>query len=317
MMEDKQVVIIGSGPAGYTAAIYCARARLNPVVFEGFYSGPPGGQLMTTTEVENYPGFAQGISGPKLMQELRDQAKRFETVLLPEDVLEVDLSQQPFVIKSKRTEVKTHAIIIATGATAKRLDVPGTLDGEFWQKGVSACAVCDGAMPIFRDKDLYVIGGGDSAVEEALFLTKYASRVYLVHRRESLRASKIMTERLLKHPKVEVLWHRELAEVLGDSLVRQVVLKNTQTEELETRAANGVFFAIGHTPNTRFLKNQILLESNGYIHLNQGSTMTNVDGVFAAGDVADHIYRQAITAAGSGCMAAMDVEKWLFARGYE
>lgn len=314
-MEEKKVVIIGSGPAGYTAAIYCARAKLEPVLFEGFYSGPAGGQLMTTTEVENFPGFAHGITGPQLMQSFRDQAKRFETVLLTEDVTKVDLSQRPFIVEGKRHSFKAHSIIISTGATAKRLEVPGTRDGELWQKGVSACAICDGAMPLFRDKDLYVIGGGDTAVEEALFLTKYASKVYVVHRRDSLRASKILSQRLLSHPKVEVLWHSELIQALGADVLNQIVIQNVTTGQTQIRPAGGIFFAIGHNPNTAFLNDQIELLENGYIKLTGIGTMTSVEGVFAAGDVADHVYRQAITAAGAGCMAAIDAERWLSAKG--
>jgi thioredoxin reductase (NADPH) len=312
-MEKRKLVIIGSGPAGYTAAIYAARARLEPVLFEGFYSGPPGGQLMTTTEVENFPGFPQGITGPMLMQQLRDQAKRFGTVMHAEDVTEVNFSVYPFVVKGKKHQYEAESVIIATGATAKRLDIPGTREGEFWQKGVSACAICDGAMPIFRDKDLYVIGGGDSAVEEALFLTKYASKIYVVHRRDSLRASKIMAERLLKHPKVEVLWNSVLTNVGGKDVVEWVTLQDTLTGAISERRAGGVFFAIGHTPNTQFLSSQLEVDASGYI-LVQSGTRTSIEGVFAAGDVADHVYRQAITAAGTGCMAAIDAERWLAAR---
>lgn len=313
-MERRKVVIIGSGPAGYTAAIYAARARLEPVLFEGFYSGPPGGQLMTTTEVENFPGFPQGITGPMLMQQLRDQAKRFGTVMHAEDVTEVDFSVYPFIVKGKKHQYEASSVIIATGATAKRLDIPGTREGEFWQKGVSACAICDGAMPIFREKELYVIGGGDSAVEEALFLTKYASKIYVVHRRDSLRASKIMAERLLKHPKVEVLWNSVLTEVGGKEVVEWVRLEDTVTGATQERQAGGVFFAIGHSPNTQFLNGQLKVDSSGYILVHEG-TKTSIEGVFAVGDVADHVYRQAITAAGTGCMGAIDAERWLAARG--
>lgn len=315
-MEKRKLVIIGSGPAGYTAAIYAARARLEPVVFEGFYSGPPGGQLMTTTEVENYPGFVHGITGPALMQQFRDQAKRFGAHLLAEDVTSVDLSSSPFIVNGKRHQYQAQSFIIATGATAKRLDIPGTRDGELWQKGVSACAICDGAMPIFREKPLFVIGGGDSAVEEALFLTKYGSKVYVVHRRNALRASKIMSERLLKHPKVEVLWNRRPVEVKGQASVSSIVLEDVLTGEHEEKEAAGVFFAIGHTPNTSFLAGQLKLNPTGYIEVVPGSTYSSVEGVFAAGDVADHVYRQAITAAGTGCMAAIDAERWLSERGY-
>ena len=314
-METKKLVIIGSGPAAYTAAIYAARANLEPVVYEGFFSGVAGGQLMTTTEVENYPGFPEGIMGPELMDKFKAQAKNFGTVVIPEDVVEVDLSKRPFVIKAKQT-IQAHAIIISTGATANRLDVPGTRDGEFWQKGVTACAVCDGAAPLFRNKDLYVFGGGDTAVEEAIFLTKFASKVYLVHRRDELRASKIMTERATSHPKIAIIWNHVLVSVGGDQVVKSVTLEDTQTKEQMTRDAGGVFFAIGHTPNTTFLKNQVELHSNGYIKVLAGTSKTNIEGVFAAGDVQDHVYRQAVTAAGSGCMAALDAEKWLSEKGH-
>ena len=315
-MERRKLVIIGSGPAAYTAAIYAARANLSPLIYEGFFSGPTGGQLMTTTEVENYPGFPDGITGPHLMQQFRKQAEKFGTAILTEDVLSVDLKVRPFVINASATIVQTDALIIATGATAKRLDVPGTRDGEFWQKGVTACAVCDGAAPIFRHKDLYVFGGGDSAVEEAIFLTKYGKKVFLVHRRDALRASKIMSERALKHPKVEVIWNHVLAKVEGNSIVGSVVLQDVKTGQELKREAGGVFFAIGHTPNTAFLQNQVQLESNGYLKVQPGTSYTSIEGVFAAGDVQDHVYRQAITAAGSGCMAALDAERWLSEKGH-
>ena len=316
-MKKHKLVIIGSGPAGFTAAIYAARANLNPVLFEGFMSGPSGGQLMTTTEVENFPGFPDGILGPEIVENFRSQAKRFGTVVLTEDVESVDLSKRPFLIKSSQGHVLADSIIIATGATAKRLDINGTRDGEFWQKGVTACAVCDGAAPIFRNRPLYVVGGGDSAVEESIFLTKYASRVYLVHRRDSLRASKIMAERALKHPKIEVLWNSVLEKVIGDSVVRKVLIKNIETGQIEEKDAGGVFFAIGHQPNTKFLGTQIKVNETGYIIVEKGTTKTSVEGVFAAGDVQDPHYRQAITAAGTGCMAALDAERWLTEHGIE
>ncbi len=314
-MERRKLVIIGSGPAAFTAAIYCARANLEPLLFEGFYSGPSGGQLMTTTEVENYPGFPEGISGPELMERMRKQAERFETKILTEDVVSVDLSVHPYVVKGGTTQVQANAIIIATGATAKRLDIPGTRDNELWQKGVSACAVCDGPAPVFRNKDLFVIGGGDSAVEESIFLTKYGKKVYLVHRRDSLRASKIMAERALNHPKVEIIWNHTLAQVEGDSVVNAVVLKDVHSGQQKKLEGGGVFFAIGFTPNTGFLGGQIELEDNGYIKVQPGSTRTSKEGVFAAGDVQDHVYRQAVSAAGSGCMAALDAERWLSEKG--
>lgn len=310
--RKKQLVIIGSGPAGYTAAIYAARAKLSLVLFEGFYSGPSGGQLMTTTEVENYPGFLT-ITGPDLMSKFRSHAEKFGTEILAEDVIGGNFKTPPFWVQgSEGSLVYADAVIIATGATAKRLNVPGTRDGEFWQRGVSACAVCDGAIPIFKDKKLYVIGGGDSAMEEALFLTKYGSKVYVVHRRDKLSASKIMADRVVKHPKIEIIWNHVLHEVTGSSVVESVTLENVKTKKMEKLPAGGVFFAIGHTPNTAFLENQIELEKNGYIKLLHGSSNhTSVKGIFAAGDVHDYRYRQAITAAGYGCRAALDAEKYL------
>ncbi len=312
-MEKRKLIIIGSGPASYTAAIYAARANLSPCIYEGFYSGPPGGQLMTTTDVENYPGFPEGIMGPELMALFRAQAERFGTTFVGEDVTHVDLKQYPFKIEAPSGIVEAEALIIATGATAKRLDVPGCRDGEFWQKGVTACAVCDGAAPLFRNKLLFVFGGGDTAVEEAIFLTKFGSKVYIVHRRNELRASKIMAERALKHPKIEIIWNHVLTKVEGDSIVRSITLKEVQTGKETKHEAAGVFFAIGHEPNTSFLKGQLEAETNGYIKVVKG-TLTSIEGVFAAGDVQDHIYRQAVTAAGSGCMAALDAERWLAAR---
>jgi thioredoxin reductase (NADPH) len=310
-MERRKLVIVGSGPAAYTAAIYAARANLSPLVYEGFFSGPAGGQLMTTTEVENYPGFPEGITGPHLMEQIRKQAERFGTTILTEDVGSIDLNVRPFVIHGSPTTVQADALIIATGATAKRLDVPGAGDGEFWQKGVTACAVCDGAAPIFRGKDLYVFGGGDTAVEEAVFLTKYANKVFLVHRRGELRASKIMSDRALKHPKIEMIWNHVLIKVEGNTVVTGIILKDVTTAQEMKRDAGGVFFAIGHTPNTAFLQGQVELEPNGYLKVKPGTSFTSVEGVYAAGDVQDHIYRQAVTAAGSGCMAALDAERWL------
>lgn len=313
--DVKKMIIIGSGPAGHTAAIYAARANLEPVMFEGFFSGTAGGQLMTTTEVENFPGFPGGISGPELMDRMRQQSLQFGTTILTEDVQAVDLSQRPFKVQGSTTTLFAHTIILATGATAKRLDVEGTREGEFWQRGVTACAVCDGAMPIFRNQDLYVIGGGDTAVEEAIFLTKYGKRVFIVHRRNELRASKIMAERALNHPKITIIWDHVLTKVEGDQVVRRVTLQNVETKKEETKEAGGVFFAIGHEPNTRFLNGQVPVHDNGYIRLGGKGTMTLVEGVFSAGDVHDHRYRQAITAAGSGCMAALDVEHYLVEKG--
>lgn len=316
-MEKRKLVIIGSGPAAHTAAIYAARANLHPLLFEGFMTGPAGGQLMTTTEVENYPGFPEGILGPELMLNFRAQSERFDTKILTEDVESVDLSKRPFIVKGSNTKVATEALIIATGATAKRLDIEGARDGEFWQKGVTACAVCDGAAPIFKNRPLFVIGGGDSAVEEAIFLTKYGSRIFIVHRRDELRASKIMAERALKHPKIEVLWNSAIEKISGDKIVQKVLLKNLVDGRTEQRDAGGVFFAIGHQPNTGFLKGQVETNQVGYIVVKNGSMRTSVDGVFACGDVQDPTYRQAVTAAGTGCMAALDAERWLNEQGLE
>lgn len=315
MSEKAKVVIIGSGPAGYTAAIYASRANLKPILFEGFMSGPAGGQLMTTTHVENFPGFPEGVMGPDLMIACRKQAERFGTIIHTEDVKEVHLEESPYRVVGSSHEYVADAVIIATGASANRLEVPGTRDGEFWQKGVTACAVCDGAMPIFRDKDLYVIGGGDSACEEATFLTKFGSKVYLVHRRDELRASKIMQKRVLEHPKVEVLWDSVITHVDGDDVVKSVTVRNLKTDTEEKRPAGGVFFAIGHTPNTAFLKGQVEMYESGYIKVDPGTTRTSRELVYACGDVQDHVYRQAITAAGTGCMAAIEAERELSARG--
>lgn len=314
-MEKAKVVIIGSGPAGFTAAIYAARANMEPVLYEGFYSGPSGGQLMTTTDVENYPGFPEGISGPLLMDKFRKQALRFGTKIFSDDVTSVDLSSHSYTVTGKQHSHKADCIIIATGATANRLDIPGGRDGELWQKGVTACAVCDGAMPIFRNKPLFVIGGGDSAVEEATFLTKFGSKVYLVVRRDKLRASKIMQQRALHHPKIEIIWDSEIVQISGDSVVRSVTIRNKKTHKDTDHEAAGVFFAVGHTPNTAFLNGQIELQDNGYIKVEPGTSKTSKDLVFACGDAQDHVYRQAITAAGTGCMAAIEAERELSARG--
>jgi thioredoxin reductase (NADPH) len=314
-MNRKKLIIIGSGPAGFTAAIYAARANLFPLMYEGFFSGPSGGQLMTTTEVENFPGFPNGITGPELMNAMRKQAERFQTQILTEDVDEVDLRERPFKVKGRKTTLLADSLIIATGATAKRLPIPGAGEGEFWQRGVTACAVCDGAMPIFRGQELYVIGGGDTAVEEAIFLTKYGSKVYIVHRRGELRASKIMAKHAMEHPKIEILWDTVCTKIDGKDVVESVTLQNVKTKEEVTRKGAGVFFAIGHTPNTSFLKGQLKTDEQGYLVVKPGSTHTNIEGVFAAGDVQDKVYRQAISAAGSGCMAALDAERWLTANG--
>jgi thioredoxin reductase (NADPH) len=315
MADIEPVVIIGSGPAGHTAAIYAARANLRPVMFEGYGAGGiPGGQLMTTTEVENYPGFPKGIQGPELMMAFRQQSLRFGTRLHTEDVARVTLARRPFVVASAERELRAHALIIATGATAKRLGLPG--EKTLWNKGISACAVCDGALPVFRQKPLVVVGGGDSAAEEATYLTKFASKVYLVHRRDQLRASKIMAERVLKHPKIEVVWDTVVADVLGQDAVSAVRLRHVKTGQTRELAVGGLFYAIGFTPNTALFRGALDLDPDGYLVTQPGSTRTNVEGVFACGDVQDKKYRQAVTAAGSGCMAAMDCERWLAQAGH-
>ena len=312
-MQKVKLVIVGSGPAAYTAAIYAARAELEPHLFEGFQSGPPGGQLTTTTMVENFPGFPEGIVGSELMENCKKQALRHGTKIFSEDVLSVDLKSHPFLIEGSKTKLQAQAVIIATGASARKLDLPGV--EKFWQKGVSACAICDGALPIFKNQSLFVVGGGDSAAEEALFLTKFASVVYIVHRRDQLRASPIMAKRVLNHDQIKVLFNRELVEILGDKTVQEVVLKDTASSQTEKIKGAGLFFAIGHTPNTAFLNGQLELNPNGYILTQKCQTLTSKEGVFAAGDVQDYIYKQAVTAAGSGCMAALDAEKWLSQKG--
>lgn len=311
----ENVVIIGSGPAGYTAAIYAARANLKPFVFEGFQAGGlPGGQLMTTTEVENFPGFPEGITGPMLMTRMKEQALRWGAELVTEDVTEVDFSQRPFVIRSESWELRSHSVIIATGATAKRLGLAS--EHQFWSRGISACAICDGATPIFRAAELAVAGGGDSAAEEAVYLTKYGSHVHLLVRGDKMRASKAMQDRVLKNDKITVHWNTEILDVFGEADHMQgVKLKNKQTGEESELHVKGLFYAIGHTPNTALFKGQIELDDIGYIVTKPGSVETSVAGVFAAGDVQDHEFRQAITAAGTGCMAAMLAERWLSVNG--
>jgi thioredoxin reductase (NADPH) len=311
-----RVLIIGSGPAAHTAAIYAARAELQPVLFEGFLAGgiAAGGQLTTTTDVENFPGFPDGIMGPELTDRFRAQSERFGTTIITETVNEIDLAQRPFRFKADSQEGSADSVIIATGATAKRLDIPGANDGELWQKGISACAVCDGALPAFRDQPLAVIGGGDSAVEEATFLTKYGSKVYIVHRRDELRASKIMQKRAFDNPKIEMLWSHVVSEAKGGDFLESVRVKDLKTDEQRDIPVAGLFFAIGHTPNTVFLGGQIEVDEQGYIITKPDSTQTNVPGVFAAGDVQDKKWRQAVTAAGTGCMAALEVEHFLAAQ---
>ena len=344
----ERVVIIGSGPAGWAAAIYASRANLDPLVFEGAQTEEnrirgtlPLGQLSMTTEVENYPGFPSGdlspylksalpehlvpfrdphmtgVTGPELMELMRQQAKNFGTRIITDDVVSVDLSKKPFQLKTlEGQQLQTHSLIIATGARANYLGLPS--EDKYKNRGVSACAVCDGALPRFRNKPLVVVGGGDSAMEEASYLTKFASTVYLVHRRGEFRASKIMAQRVLENPKISVKWFSAVDEVLGEDKagVTGVVLKNLQTGAQETLDASGMFCAIGHTPNTDFLAGQVQTDDKGYIVYSQPfRTNTSVDGVFAAGDVADSYYRQAITSAGTGCMAALDAERWLGSHG--
>ncbi len=303
-MHEK-LVIIGSGPAGLTAALYAARADLNPIVFEGLLAG---GQLMITTDVENYPGFPDGILGPELMDQFRKQAEKFGTRLHQVDVTEVDFSTRPFRINVGADEYTADAVIIATGASATWLGVPG--EEKLTGKGVSACATCDGFF--FRDKELIVVGGGDTAMEEALFLTKFASKVTIVHRRDELRASKIMAARAEASDQIEMRWNSIVTEIHGDDLVSGVTLEDTVTGESSEMAIDGVFVAIGHKPTTNLFLDKLDLDENGYLIIaDSGGTRTSVEGVFAAGDVADHVYRQAVTAAGTGCMAAIDAERWL------
>ena len=300
--NTQKVTILGSGPAGLTAAIYTARADLFPLVIEGIEAG---GQLMLTTDVENYPGFVDGIMGPELMEQMRKQAARFGADYVTDNATEVDFSQRPFTIKTSDQTIRSETVIIATGASARMLDVPG--ERELLGHGVSTCATCDGFF--FRDEKLLVVGGGDSAVEEAIFLTKYASGITLVHRRDKLRASKIMQDRAFENPKIDFEWDSVVTEILGDGQVSGARVRNLKTGEDKEIEAGGVFVAIGHIPNTSLFEGQIELDG-GYI-VTQSGTQTSVPGVFAAGDVADYRYRQAITAAGMGCMAAMDAERYL------
>ncbi|MFN4242882.1 MAG: thioredoxin-disulfide reductase [Tepidisphaerales bacterium] len=320
----EKVVIIGSGPAGWTAAIYAARAMLHPLVYEGAISEEnrlrgtlPLGQLNLTTEVENFPGFPRGIMGPELMMAMREQAEHAGARIVTEDIVDVDLSRRPFKLTdSAGATVEAHAVIVATGASAKYLGLPS--ESHFKNRGVSACAVCDGALPRFRNRPLVVVGGGDTACEEANYLTKFASVVYLVHRRDTLRASKVMADRTLKNPKVQPVWNSVVDEVLGNDNdgVTAVRVRHVQTGETRTLEAAGMFVAIGHSPNIGFLKGQLKTDGNGYLVLTDPChSYTSVEGVFAAGDVHDNVYRQAITAAGAGCKAALDAERYLAAQG--
>ena len=315
MSDIKNVVIVGSGPAGHTAAIYSARANLSPFMFEGYVmGGSAGGQLTTTTDVENYPGFPDGVEGPELMQLFRKQSERFGTEMVQEDVTSADFSQRPFVLKSENREVRAHSVIISTGATAKRMGVPN--EEKMWNNGMSACAVCDGALPMFRNQPLMVIGGGDTAVEEATYLTKFGSVVYMVHRRDQLRASKIMQERAFKNPKLEIIWDTVLEDAVGKDYLTGARLKNIKTQKVREMEVMGLFYAIGHTPNTSIFNGQLDLDGAGYIKLKPGTQETNIEGVFAAGDVHDHKYRQAVTAAGTGCAASLEAERWLAEKGF-
>jgi len=304
---NEQLVIIGSGPAGLTAAIYAARAAMQPVVIEG---SEAGGQLMLTTEVDNYPGFPEGIGGPELMNLFRRQAERFETRLVTADVTKVDFSRRPFRNWVGDEERQAETVIISTGASARWIDVPG--EDRLRGHGVSACATCDGFF--FKDREIVVVGGGDTAMEEALFLTRFASKVTIIHRRDEFRASKIMAQRALDHPKIAVRWTSVVDEILGDDLVTGVRLRDVQTGELEDMAIEGVFVAIGHRPNTALFADFLELNDDGYIQTFE-NTMTSVPGVFAAGDVVDFTYRKAVTAAGMGAQAALDAERWLEAQG--
>jgi thioredoxin reductase (NADPH) len=347
--QVEKVIVIGSGPAGWTSAIYCARAELQPLVFEGAITEEnrlagtlPLGQLSLTTEIENFPGFPrgcvsgfltsaiskdklammappseEGISGPELVELMRQQAVNFGSRVITDDIVDIDVDARPFKLTALSGKTYyAHAVIVATGARANYMGLPS--EEKYKNRGVSACAVCDGALPRFRKKELAVVGGGDSAVEEADYLTKFASKVYMIHRRDQLRASKIMAQRAMNHPKIEILWNRTLAEVLGNDKdgVTAVRLQSTVGQPDLVQEVTGVFMAIGHTPNTAFLKDKLALTSKKYIQWTKPSrTNTSVEGIFAAGDVADDYYRQAITAAGSGCMAALDAERWLAEKG--
>lgn len=305
----ERLIIIGSGPAGLTAATYAARANIQPLLFEGFTAGGiPGGQLMITNIIENFPGFPQGILGQQLMANMREQAIVHGTRMITEDVNHVDLKSYPFKVVTDTTYT-AEALIIATGATARRL--PLESEKRLWGRGISACAVCDGALPIFRNKELAVIGGGDTAVEEALHLTQFGSKIYLIHRRDELRASQIMQKRILTHPKVQILWNKVVEDFLGENQLTGLRLRDTTTSKITDLNVVGVFEAIGHVPNNDLLNGQLEVDELGYVKTIPGSTRTNIEGVFVAGDLQDHKYRQAITAAGSGCMAAIEAEKWL------
>jgi len=303
--EHRRVTIVGTGPAGLTAAIYSARANLEPLVIQG---PEPGGQLITTTDVENYPGFPDGIMGPEMMQKFEQQADRFGAELRWGTVTSVDFSERPFkLVVDEETPVVSDVVIISTGASAQYLGLEN--EGRLLGHGVSACATCDGAF--FREMKVAIVGGGDTAMEEALFLTRFASKVYVIHRRDEFRASKIMQQRVIEHEKIEVLWNTTVSDVLGDKLVEGLVINDVNTGEEKELAVEGFFVAIGHKPNTEIFADYLDRDETGYVHTQADSTYTNVEGVFACGDAQDHVYRQAITAAGTGCMAAIDAERWL------
>jgi len=313
-MSHHHVIIIGSGPAGLTAAIYAARANLRPLVIEGepsSTSDQPGGQQMLTTDVENFPGFPEGIMGPELMQKFREQSIRFGAEFLTEKVTAVDFSERPFKVNVRNTQYTADAVIVSTGAQSLILGLEA--ESRLLGYGLSTCATCDGFF--FRGHEIAVVGGGDSAVEEATFLTKFADKVVLIHRRDSLRASKIMQERAHANPKIEFLWNTVVEDLIGDTKLEGAVVRNLLTDEVTTLPVTGLFVAIGHRPNTDLFKGVLDMEDNGYLVTRPGSSYTNIPGVFACGDVQDHTYRQAITAAGSGCMAAIDCERWLESQG--
>ena len=320
-VQHEKLIIIGSGPAAWTAAIYAARAQLDPLVYEGSFSVTmvPGGQLMFTTEVENYPGFPDGVTGPDMMTGFREQALRFDTRVVTEDIQQVDFSSRPFRLTAgDGKQLKADSIIISTGANARWLGIPGEERLAQSGGGVSACAVCDGALPHFRGKVIAVVGGGDSAMEDALYMTKFASQVLVIHRRDGFRASKIMQARVLANPDIKVLWNSLVEEVIGDDLIERIRIKDVNTGEQREIDVDGMFVAIGHIPNTGFLGDAIELKPNGYIAMPvTWRTVTSVPGVFAAGDVMDDFYRQAVTAAGTGCMAALEAERWLAHGGDE